>query len=110
MWCSRHATAGLKPATKEFTDSIIGRALAPPGRPEFNVKQYQNRHPDKPVELRLYDPQFANLETENEEEREHNAAGTILISFELRLAGTFKDKVILGSRARARSRSRLSSG
>jgi len=83
----------LKPATKEMTDGIIARVMCPPGGPDKNVSEFYNKVPKEPTLYDLYDPIFADLASEDEDVLAKYQAGSILCSFELRIAGTFKDAI-----------------
>ena len=80
----------LKEYTRDLTDSVIARALAPPGPYDKTVREYYNKPSSSivPQWIELHDPKEANLDKVREEidddEDEPPPFGKILCSFELR--------------------------
>jgi len=79
----------LKEFTREYTDGVIARALAPPGKFTRTIREYYNRPLSsiKPEWIELHDPKEANLdkvEEMDDDADEPPPFGKILCSFELR--------------------------
>ena len=96
----------LKEATKEFTDTIIARALAPPGSYGRTVHEYYNLPigAATPQWINLHDPKDARLDVEEDPEdpdAEPSPWGRLLCSFELRPHHAGKEAVERASRGSA---------